>query len=76
MKDAYFSDVTSCDSSKNRCLDGTERIHHQETRMDELGTSLAVIINRRTLRRILYGERTSVFRKQQACSTNWGDEFT
>jgi hypothetical protein len=41
----------ACGSCKNRRFRGTQRLFHQVTRIGELGTTLAVTSNRRTLRR-------------------------
>jgi hypothetical protein len=50
-KDAVFWDATLCGACKNRRLGGTYLLQNQVTRIGELGTTLAVTRNRRTLRR-------------------------
>jgi hypothetical protein len=51
MKNDVFRDVTSCGSCKNRRFGGTSASFIRVTRIGELGTTLAVSSNRRTLRR-------------------------
>jgi hypothetical protein len=49
VKNDVFWDVTSCGSCKNRRFGGSYRLLHQGARIGELGTTLAVTTNRRTL---------------------------
>jgi hypothetical protein len=51
MKNGVFWDVTLCGSCKNRRFGGTCASFIRVTRIGELGTTLAVTSNRRTLRR-------------------------
>jgi hypothetical protein len=52
MKNGVFWDVTSCGSCKNRRFAGEHSASiNRITRIGELGKTLAVISNRRTLRR-------------------------
>jgi hypothetical protein len=53
MKNGVFWDVTPCGSCKNRRFGGTGASFIRVTRIGELGSSLAVTSNRRTLRRML-----------------------
>jgi hypothetical protein len=50
MKNGVFWDVTPRGSCKNRCFGGTQRLLLKVTRIGELGTTIAVTSNRRTLR--------------------------
>jgi hypothetical protein len=61
MKNAVFWDVKTCGSCKNRRFGGTYGIHNQGDRIRELGTTLAVTSNRRTLRRTTITENHIVF---------------
>jgi hypothetical protein len=38
QKNAFFWDVTPCDSCKNRSFGGMCRLHHQGDKIGELGT--------------------------------------
>jgi hypothetical protein len=51
MKNTVFWDVTPCGSCKNRRFGGSYRLFMRVSRIGELGTTLAVTSNRRTLRR-------------------------
>jgi hypothetical protein len=51
LKDGVFWDVTLCGSCKNRRFGGCSASFIGATRIGELGTTLAVTSNRRTLRR-------------------------
>jgi hypothetical protein len=50
-KNVVFWDVASLGCSKNRRIDGTCLLHHQGTRIGELGTALAVTSKGRTMRK-------------------------
>jgi hypothetical protein len=45
MKNATFWDVISCGSCKNRCFGGTNRLLHQDEKINGLGTTLAITSN-------------------------------
>jgi hypothetical protein len=51
LKIGVFRDVTPCGSCKNGRFGGTYHVHHQGDKNRQLGTTLAVTRNRRTLRR-------------------------
>jgi hypothetical protein len=51
LKNGVFWDVTPCGSCKNRVSEKFSASFIKVTRIDELGTTLAVTSNRRTLRR-------------------------
>jgi hypothetical protein len=51
IKNGVFWDVMPCGSCKNRRFGGTLRLLHQGDKIGELGKTLAVTSNRRTLRR-------------------------
>jgi hypothetical protein len=50
MKNGVFWDVRRCGSCKNRRFGGTRASINKVTRFGELGTTLAVTSNQRTLR--------------------------
>jgi hypothetical protein len=62
MKNGVFWDVTPCGSCKYRRFGGTWRLLHQgDKKIGELGTTLAVTSNRRTLmKEVLSSSETSV----------------
>jgi hypothetical protein len=66
-KNAVFWDVMPCCFCKNRHFGGSYRLQHEMKRIRELGTTLAVIRNRRTLRRNTRG--TSLRRVLQVLLT-------
>jgi hypothetical protein len=51
MKNGVFWDVTPCDSLRTEVSQELSASFVRVTRLDELGTTLAVTSNRRTLRR-------------------------
>jgi hypothetical protein len=51
MKNGVFWDVTLCGTCKNRVWEELSASFIRVTRIGELGTTLAVTSNRRTLRR-------------------------
>jgi hypothetical protein len=53
MKNGVLCDVTPCGSCKNRRFGGLSASFIRVTRVGDLGTTLAVTSNRRSMRRLL-----------------------